>query len=124
MNTEKFTNEFTKIADRAMFMSEKARREGFLAMEDCIDQDKAKQRDILELGLWLALDGTEHDFIDKVLSNLTNLEEDPDKKLLNIIKKEAVLRIQDGTNPRLLGLLLCSYVSNELENTITAIYDN
>jgi flagellar motor component MotA len=123
MNTEEFAKEFTEIVERALFMFEKARREGVLALEEYIDQNKAAQRDVFELGLMLAIDGTDCAFVDKVLSNLTNLEEDLDKRLLNTIKKEAVLRIQDGSGPRLFKLLLCSYVDNELENAIKAKYD-
>jgi flagellar motor component MotA len=124
MNTEEFAKEFTKIFDRAVSMSDKARREGLLAIEDCIDWNKVKQRDVLELGLRLVIDGTDFAFVDKVLSNLINLEEDPNKRLLGIVKKEAVLRIQDGSHPRMLMLLICSYVSVELEDAVRAKYDD
>jgi flagellar motor component MotA len=116
MNTEEFTKEYHKIARRALNLAEKARCEGLLSLEESIDENKYNQRDIMELGLLLVADGTDREIIDKILSNIINLETDSDIKVLKTIKKEAVLSIADGDNPRIMILLLNSYVDIEKEN--------
>jgi flagellar motor component MotA len=115
VKSDEFEREYRAIMDRALQLSEKGRREGLLAIEEDIDREKAKQRDILEYGMCFVIDGTDGSFIDRILSNITNLETDADRRLLKTIQKEAVLAIQEGHNPRLLIALLNSHVSFGIE---------
>ncbi|MDR1316154.1 MAG: hypothetical protein LBK13_04695 [Spirochaetales bacterium] len=115
MNSEDFVKEYHEIAERALKLAEKARREGFLVIDELIDEDKYDQRDVMELGLRLVVDGLDSAFVDKVLTNIINLETDTEIKVLKTIKKEAVLSLQAGKNPRLIAVLLNSYVNIENE---------
>jgi flagellar motor component MotA len=115
MNNEDFVKEYHEIIERALKLAEKARREGLLVIEEFIDENKYNQRDVMELGLRLIIDGVDSEMINKILSNIVNLETDNDIKVLKTIKKEAVLSMQAGDNPRLMTLLLNSYVNTENE---------
>ena len=123
MTNEQFIEEYKYIVERALFMAEKARREGLLALEDEIDEDKYKQRDIFELGIRLVVDGNKEWCGEKILTNLLNHETDTERRLLKTIEREAVLAIMAGGNPRLLELLLNSYVTIEIEATMKRLYD-
>lgn len=118
MTPEEFEKEYYSIFDRAMVMSEKSRREGLLALEDLIHENKINQRDIMEVGLRLVVDGTDAQIVDNILSNIINLEQENEKKTLKIIQKAAVLSIQAGDNPRILALTLNSYVNIGIENAM------
>jgi len=109
MNHDEFVKKYYDIAKRALEFSEKARREGLLALEEKFDHEKINDRDIFEYGIRFVIDGTDQEFIDKLLSNILNQEKDEYMKVLKTIQKEAVLRIQDGMNPRQLYALLNSY---------------
>jgi len=76
------------------------------------------QREINKLAR-ARLSTQEYQLIDKILSNIINLEADQDKKTLKTIQKEAVLEIQAGDNPRILAVMLNSYVNFGFEETIT-----
>jgi flagellar motor component MotA len=102
MTRDEFIGEYYKISARAMQLSEKARREGLLAMEDLIDFEKADQRDILDYGLRFVVDGTDAEVIKDLLSLIIEQEEDKYTRLLMDIKAEAVLSIQAGDNTRIL----------------------
>jgi flagellar motor component MotA len=56
--------------------------------------------------------------IDNILTNIINLESENDKKILMTIKKEGVLGIQQGLNPRELSLLLNSHVDFGIDEAI------
>jgi flagellar motor component MotA len=118
MNDDEFTNEYNNFVERVYIMSDKARREGLLAIEEMIDENKYIHRDVFEYGLRLVIDGTDAQFIKKILTNIIELEDDKNKKLLKNIQQEAVLAIQEGLNPRLLMLLLNSYVNINTEETM------
>jgi flagellar motor component MotA len=118
MSSKDFVKEYHEIVERALKLSEKARSEGFLAIEDLIDEDKYNQRDVLELGLRLVVDGTDPTLVDKILTNIIDLETDTEIKVLKTIKKEAVLSLQSGNNPRLMAVLLNSYVDIENESAM------
>jgi flagellar motor component MotA len=118
MNKPDFEKEYFEIFERALFLSETAQWQGLLSLEDIIDMDKYKQRDILEYGIKFVLDGCDGDFLNKVLSNIVNLESDKDKKILKTIQKEAVMCMQYGTRPQLMALLLNSYVNIGIEEAI------
>jgi flagellar motor component MotA len=80
MTPEEFAKEYFSIVERAMWASEKARREGLLALEDVIIEDKVRQRHILELGLRLVIDGMDAEIVNDLLTNIINLEEDSSVK--------------------------------------------
>jgi len=93
---EDFIERLAHIVQRAYQFSQKARRKGLLAMEDEIDAEKVKQRDIFEYGIRFAIDGTDAEIINEILSDLIDLERDEKARKLKIIQKEAVLGIQRG----------------------------
>ena len=111
MEINEFIESYRKIAHRAIELSEKARREGLLPLEDLIDKEKLKERDVFELGLSFMIDGTEREIIDKILSNIVNQEKDEYLSILKTIQKEAVLAIQIGLNSYLLRHLINSYTN-------------
>jgi flagellar motor component MotA len=114
MNRDEFAKKYYDIAKRAMEFSEKARREGLLALEEETDEERINDRDVFEYGIRFVIDGTDQEVIDKILSNIINQEKDESMRTLQSIQKEAVLRIQSGENPRLLGALLNSYTDISL----------
>jgi flagellar motor component MotA len=114
MNRNEFVEEYYRIVEKALYVSNKARREGLLALEDELDQEKIYGRDIFEYGLRLVVDGLEREMIDTILSNIINQEKDEQSRILKNIQKEAVLHIQHGTSPRLLYSLLNSFTDISL----------
>jgi flagellar motor component MotA len=114
MNRDEFVKKYYDIVRRAMEFSEKARREGLLALEGMFDHKKINDRDIFEYGIRFVIDGTDQGFIDKLLSNIISQEKDENTRTLKTIQKEAVLRIQSGENPRTLYYLLNSYTDISL----------
>lgn len=114
MTREEFTKRFNEIAERALSLSGIARQKGILALQECVDAEKCKQRDVFELGLRLLVDGVDHEVIDKILSNIVNTEKDDDAKILKTVQKEAALGIQAGENPSILALLIYSHVDIEI----------
>ena len=120
MNHEEFKQAFYIEFRQALALSEKSRREGLLSLEEDIAKNEAKceQRDVFFYGLRFAIDGTDKDIIDKILSNLINQEKDEYLHLLKTIQKEAVLSIQSGYNPRLLLVLLNSYTDIPLNDPV------
>jgi flagellar motor component MotA len=109
MTYNSFVNSYNKVIERAMECSEKARCEGLLALEDIIDKEKVKDRDIFEYGLHFVIMGTAYDMIDKILSNIIEQEKDKYARRLKMIQKEAALKIQEGLNPSMIYALLNSY---------------
>ena len=118
MNNEEFVEKYRETVNRIFILAEKARREGLLAVEETVDENKYNQRGILEFGLRLIIDGTDSSIIERILTNIINLETDCNKKILQTIEKEGVLGIQEGMNPRLLKVILNSYVNIDVEETM------
>jgi len=116
MTRDEFIAEYYKVSARAIQLSEKARREGLLALEDVIDSDKLNRRDIFEYGLRFVVDGTDAVHIRDILSNIINQEEDKYARLLMEIKKEAVLSIQSGDNTRIIAAKINSHTDIMLSN--------
>ena len=121
MNQEEFAKRYTAIFEKTMLMSETARREGLLAIEELIDEEEFLQRDVFALGITLVVDGTDASMIDKILTNIINLEQDNDMKTLKNVQKEAVLSIQAGDNPRILVLRLNSLVNIGIEEAMKRV---
>ncbi|MCL2186333.1 MAG: hypothetical protein FWB86_10865 [Treponema sp.] len=118
MTKEEFENEYNKIFERALAMSEKTRREGLLTLDDCIDEKKLFQRDVMEVGLRLAYDGTDSAIIDNILTNIIDQETDNDKKKLKTVQKNAVLMIQKGYSKGIFALTLNSLVGIGFEKAM------
>jgi len=109
MTYDEFLKNFYIILKRAMEFSLKARREGILALDEVLEEEKVDNRDIFEYGMRFAIDGTETDIIEKILSNIINQEKDNFSRTLKNIQKEAVLSIQRGDNTRVLLALINSH---------------
>jgi flagellar motor component MotA len=117
---DEFIKEYYTIAGRALAFAKKARREGLLALEEEFDQEKINDRDIFEYGMRFVVDGTDKAIIEKILSNIIKQEKEENMHTLKTIQKEAVLMVQEGSNPRLLYALLNSYTGITLkEDEIT-----
>jgi flagellar motor component MotA len=115
MTREDFIKEYNTIVGRILALSEKARREGLLALEEKSDQEKINERDIFDYGIRFVIDGVDKETVEKILSNIINQEKDEYMHILKTIQKEAVLMIQDGTNPRIMYAVLNSYTDITLK---------
>ena len=118
MNDEKFAKEYKALVERVITLCEKAMREGLLSVEELIDRNKFYQRDVLELGLQLVINGMLPEIIDTILTNIVELEQDKNKKLLKNIKKGVVLGFESGHHPATMMLLLNSYVNIGIEDAM------
>ena len=118
MNKEEFYDCFKELVRRSILFSRIAGREGLLALEDFIEKEEGCKRESFKFGLRLVVDGTDACIIDKLLSNIANLEKDKYMSLFNTIQKEAVIAIQQGINTLLLFHLLNSYVETPLSEEI------
>jgi flagellar motor component MotA len=116
MNRTEFVESFVLFLQKALDCSNKARREGLLALDEGLDPEKVDERDIFEYGLRFVVDGTDAEIIEKVLSNIVAQEKDEDLRLLKTIQEEAVLGIQSGLNPRMLFWVLNSYTDIPLND--------
>ena len=110
-----FIKKYKIIALRAFICSEKARREGLLALEEEFsDRTKYMQRDIFDYGMKFVIDGTDAVVIEQILNNIINQEKNKKKKILKTIQKEAALSIQRGDNPRILLAYMNSYTDIDI----------
>jgi flagellar motor component MotA len=116
MNHAEFVDRYVTMLESILNCSEKARREGLLALEEDLDEEKANGRDIFEYGIRFVVDGTDSVLIEKILSNIIAQEKDEYLRILKTIQKEAVLAIQEGLNPRILVHLLTSYTDIPLND--------
>ncbi|GHV95729.1 hypothetical protein AGMMS50293_20490 [Spirochaetia bacterium] len=101
--------------------SNKARRDGLLALEE--EMEKIKRDDIYNIGLNLVVDGTDAEVIQQILSNLIEHETDHYRKILKRMILEAVLSIQAGDNPLCMILKLNSMANIKNDPVTTAIAD-
>ena len=108
MNRGEFVEKYQTIAEKALQSSNRARREGLLALDDTLDQEKIDARDIFEYGMRFVVDGTDGSYVDEVLSNIVNQEKDEHQRTLMNIQKRAVLSIQAGDHTLMLYALLNS----------------
>jgi flagellar motor component MotA len=109
MTHDEFIVEYQKLAPRIFQLYETSRKNGLLALEEIMDVEKVKQRDILEYSIRFILDIIDPDILEKLLSNIVRQEEDKYTRLLMEIKKEAALLLQKDLNSRLWLALLNSY---------------
>ena len=99
---------------RAIELSEIARREGLLALEEHLDHGKIAGRDVFEYGLPLLAEVCDNTFINSILTCLVEHETDPVQKNIALAKKDAVLSIQAGENTRILALKLMAYFDKDI----------
>jgi flagellar motor component MotA len=118
MPRDEFIAEYYKVSARAMQLSEKARKEGLLALDDLIDFKKVDQRDIFEYGLIFVIDGTDASVIRDILSLIIKQEEDKYARRLMDIKAEAVLSIQSWDHPRILASKLNAHTDIALADDL------
>ena len=115
MNENDFIEEYNVIFERALIFSIISRSMGLVSTNNLLDKEKYNQRDIFEYGMRMVIDGRTSELIDKILTNIINLETDKERKLLKTIQKDAVLSIQQGTPSEELMWIMNSYVNIELD---------
>ena len=115
MNEKDFMEEYNAIFERSLIFSIIARSMGLVSLENLLDKEKYNQRDIFEYGISLIRDGRPPELIDKIFTNLINLETDKERKILKNIQKDAVFAIQQGISPEQLMWILNSYVNIDLD---------
>jgi len=93
--------------------SEKARREGLLALEGDIDEYK---HPLLKLGMQFVVDGTDPEIIQSIITSRILSENRHGRDLLEqIIICDSVLSIQSGDNPRIIMVKLFSYLGEDAD---------
>jgi flagellar motor component MotA len=102
-------------------ISEKARREGLLAIEEKIDIALARNMDILNLGLQLIVDGVDAEIVEDILRSINSHNSDPHTIEINNLIIEGILGIQRGDNPRIIDLKMRSKLSPEIRPGIPEI---
>ena len=80
MNREDFFIEYSEIVIRALRFSEKTKIQGFLALEENLDEYKVNNRDIFEYGMRFVIDNTFSPELDNILKNIIEQENDKYKK--------------------------------------------
>jgi flagellar motor component MotA len=115
MTKDEFIKQYTVFAPHAVRMAIKARKEGLLALENCLNDEKVNNRDIFEYGLRFVIDGIDAEWINELLSNIIDQEKDEYTRLFKLIQKGAVLRIQEGSNARIMAHFLNSYTDLSLD---------
>lgn len=93
-------------------ISEIARRDGLLSLEDRIDRELIRERDPFNIGLQLVVDGTDWMYINEYLNNLieTDVQNDWQGKLIYRLYKQGLRSIQSGDNSRILIYMLDSLI--------------
>jgi len=127
---EIFEKEIERVCLRLIEFSEISRREGILALENHIDQEKVSERALLETGIQMAVDGIEKEVIEKYLdswieANCNNSVSYYDKILASVIKA-GVLSIQAGENPRITEYKITTLIPRELtpDSLLLALREN
>jgi len=118
MEQKSFTEQVAYIVQRAYGLNLKGKKHGLLELADDIDVDGLKRRDILEFGIRLISDGTDFQYINDVLSNMINTEQDETAKRIKLIQKEAVQRIYEGISSLLLISALFSLLNSDEQNEV------
>jgi flagellar motor component MotA len=115
MNEKDFIAEYNALFERSIIFSTISYSMGLVSLENIVDKKKYNQRDIFEYGIRLVLDGRPPEFIDKILSNIINLETEKERKILKNIQKDVVLSMQQGIAPEQIMWIMNSYVNIELD---------
>jgi len=123
MDENDFIAEYNAIFERSIVCSTISNSMGLVSLENILDKKKYNQRDIFEYGMRLVLEGRVPDFIDKILSNIINLETDKERKILKNIQKDVVLSMQQGIAPEQIMWIMNSYVNIELDEATEKYYE-
>jgi flagellar motor component MotA len=115
MTRDEFIKQYTVFAPHAIRMAIKARKESLLDLENCLNDEKINNRDIFEYGLRFVVDGIYGEFLNNLLTNIVDQEKDEYTRLFKLIQKEAVLRIQEGSNGRIIAHFMNSYTDLSLD---------
>ena len=100
-------------------LAEKARREGLLSLEDDIS---GYEDTMLREGLQLIVDGTDPDFVRSIIEKriLLGVSKGLDLRR-ELITLEGILAVQSGDNPRIVRVLLSSFLApDDIESYSTA----
>ncbi|GHT69808.1 hypothetical protein FACS1894110_20010 [Spirochaetia bacterium] len=118
LNHDEFVHCYYYIVRKSVEYSEKARREGLLALEEWLDD--MGNNDLFKAGLRMVLDGTDYEAVQYLLSNLVEREHDPYRRILKQVQAEAIYSIQAGDSTSHLLLRLNSMVDIP-DNKVNAI---
>jgi flagellar motor component MotA len=122
MNDKEF---FDAEIQKLLSYAEKSRREGILALEEQLEEmgsGELGRWDPIFVGIRLVVDGTDAEYVDRVLRNLGSHYQDvkPGSEAIvrsrtyHEIARVGCLSIQMGSNPRVLELELWSLLPQEL----------
>jgi flagellar motor component MotA len=105
-----FCNCYYRLAETILNLTEKARKEGLLALEEEFEDLPGE---FIKKGMRLVVDGADSEVIRRLM--LTELEREHDFYRRNLMKvaMEGVLSIQAGANPVILSFLLAHLVNIE-----------
>ena len=120
MEREDLAMNIVRMAER---LSMKARREGLVALEDDIRDLDGKSREVFKLGLQLAVDGEDREYIRRVLSNIIDREKDGEARRHKVMEKEAVLSIQARENLRIAVYKLLYHLREDELKGLSEEYD-
>ena len=115
MNEKDFMEEYDTILKRTLIFSILSNSMGLVSVKKLLNEEKYYQRDIFEYGMKMVMDGRTAELINKILTNIINLETDKEKKILKNIQKDSVLSIQQGISSEELMWIINSYVNIELD---------
>ncbi|MHC6204171.1 hypothetical protein ACYULU_13380 [Breznakiellaceae bacterium SP9] len=118
LNHDDFVHCYYYIVRKAVEFLDKTRREGFLAIEE--DLEDLGNNDLFKVGLRLVVEGIDDEIIRELLSNMIEREHDPYKRILKQVQVEAILSIQSGEKLTSLLLRMDSMV-NIPDNQISAV---
>jgi predicted Zn-dependent peptidase len=118
MNENAFMEEYNAIFERALLFSLLSRSMGLASLNNSLNKEKYNERDIFEYGMRLVMDGRTPELIDKIVTNIINLETDTERKILKTIQKDAVLSIQQNVSPEELAWIMNSYVPIKLDKAM------
>ena len=111
--SDKEMEECYKLVKKIINLSEKARKQGLLSLEDDIS---GLESNFFQKGLQLVVDGTDPEIIKHMLEIQIFARGHRGKELLeNCIIYEGVLAIQEGYNPRIVEEILLSFFSGEFQ---------
>ena len=116
MTHDEFIAEYGKLAPRIFQLFTTSKKNGLLALEEMIDGEKAKQRDVLEYSIRFIVDGMDPKILARILSNIIQQEEDKYTRLLMEIKKEVALQLKEGLNRMNYLILMNSYTDIPFED--------
>ena len=89
-----------------------AKEQGIPALDECARKCKAPF--LLQMGIFMVVDGTDPSILANVLSNLVVSSNKTGAELLmQMIIREGVLAIQAGHDPRLIKMMLEAYLGEE-----------